>query len=424
MDLSRKKRGVGAALVAAVVAAVVVAMLTPTLGGAATPSVATVSGGKITVAGLGYVQTFGDADTGAAARFQAANQDKEVKGYTFDYKELADDKNDPNTALSEARRLVTQDGVVAIVPAVSVVTPSDYLTQQQIPWFGVGYDTTYCPDTKTGFGLSAYGCLIPPDPKRVPGTQWVLLKKQLESKGIQNPTLALLGTDTTSGKKSVQSGASAAEGAGFKVVYAKGAFPGPPAVVGDFSPYSQALLTSNDGQAPDVIYTSIAPTSALSLTALLNSSGYTGTYLSPFYSPLLLKPLQGAYVFLQFAGFESNATGVKTMMDQIDAYKPGTKPSLALSAGYFSADMFIQAVKNSLKTSKTLTSASIQKAAAKMTYQVKGTVGPTYYPQSFKTPNKSCATLEYDADGTSFEIVQPFYCTTKTYPVLPKFANG
>ena len=85
--------------------------------------------------------------------------------------------------------------------------------------------------------------------------------------------------------------------------------------------------------------------------------------------------------------------------------------------------MFIQAVKNSLKTSKTLTSVSIQKAASKMTYQVKDTVGPTTYPASFKYSVKACATLEYDADGTSFAIAQPYYCTTKTYPILKKFAG-
>jgi ABC-type branched-subunit amino acid transport system substrate-binding protein len=424
MQLSRKKRGVGAVLVTAVVAGLFAALLTPAAGGASTPRVATATGGKITVAGLGYAQTFGDAGVGAAARFQAANENKEVKGYTFDYKELADDKNDPATSLSEARRLVTQEGVLAIVPAVSVVTPSDFLTQQQIPWFGVGYDVTYCPEGATGFGISAYGCLIPTNPKKIPGTQWIQLKKQLATKGIANPTLALLGTDTTSGKQSVQNSASAAEGAGFKVVYAKGAFPGPPAVVSDFSPYSQALLAANDGKAPDVIYSSIAPTSALTLTSLLNNSGYTGTYLSPFYSPLLVSALKGAYVFLQFAGFEADSPGIKTMNEQIEAFKPGTKPSLALSAGYFSADMFIQAVKNSLKSSKTLTSASVQKAAAKMTYQIKDTVGPTQYPASFKIATKSCSTLEYDAAGTAFEIVQPFFCTNKTYPVLPKYSGG
>jgi ABC-type branched-subunit amino acid transport system substrate-binding protein len=424
MKLSSKKKGFGLLLIA-VVAGLVASLLTPAVGGAAAPRVATASGGKITVAGLGYVQTFADAGTGAAARFQRANDDKEIKGYTVDYKELADDKNDPATALSEARRLVTQDGVLAIVPAVSVVTPSDYLTQQQIPWFGSGYDNTYCPSSgQNGFGLSAYGCLIPDNPKKLPGVQWEQLKKQLAAKGIQNPTLALLGTDTNSGKVSVQSSASTATGAGFKVVYAKGAFPGPPAVVGDFSPYAQALLSSNGGKAPDVIYTSIAPTSTLSLISLLKGNGYTGTFLSPFYSPILLKSLAGSYVFVQFAGFEATSPGVKQMNADVEAFKPGTKPSLALAAGYFAADMFIQAVNNSLKTSKTLTSASVQKAAAKMTYQIKDTVGPVTYPASYKYSVKACSTLEYDADGTAFEIVQPFTCTTKTYPILPKFANG
>jgi branched-chain amino acid transport system substrate-binding protein len=424
MNVSRKRKGVGVLLVA-VVAALVAAMLTPAVGDAASPRVATASGGKITVAGLGYASTFGDAAVGAAARFQRANDDKEVKGYTFDYKEFADDKNEPATALSEARRLVTQDGVLAIVPAVSVITPSDYLTQQQIPWFGTGYDNTYCTESgKPGFGISAYGCLIPTNPKRLPGIQWELLKKELAGKGIAHPTVALLGTDTNSGKVSVQGAASTATGAGFKVVYAKGAFPGPPAVVGDYSPYAQALLDSNGGKGPDVIYTSIAPTSSLSLINLLKNNGYTGTFLSPFYSSILLKPLTGAYVFLQFAGFESTSKGVQQMMDDVEAYKPGTTGSLALAAGYYASDMFIQAVKNSLKTSKTLTSASVQKAAAKMTYQIKDTIGPTRYPASFKIGTKACSTLEYDADGTAFSIAQPFTCTTKTYPVLPKFANG
>jgi ABC-type branched-subunit amino acid transport system substrate-binding protein len=422
MNRSRKRKGFTLLLVA-VVAGLVAALLTPAVGGASAPRVATASGGTINVAGMGFAQTFADAGVGAQARFQRANDDKEIKGYTIDFKEFVNDGNDPATALSEARRLVTQEGVLAIVPAVSVITPSDYLTSQQVPWFGVGYDNTYCTDGKPGFGISAYGCLIPDSPKRVPGTQWQLLKKELASKGIQNPTLALLGTDTNSGKSSVQSSASAATGVGFKVVYAKGAFPGPPAVVSDFSPYSQAILTANDGKAPDVVYTSIAPTSSLSLINLLKNSGYTGTFLSPFYSPVLLQALKGAYVFLQFAGFESDAKGVQQMMDDVEAFKPGTKPSLALSAGYFAADMFIRAVNNSLKGSKTLTSASVQKAAAKMTYQIKGTIGPTIYPASFKLGTQSCTTLEYDADGTAFEIVQPFYCTTKTYPVLPKFKS-
>jgi hypothetical protein len=86
--------------------------------------------------------------------------------------------------------------------------------------------------------------------------------------------------------------------------------------------------------------------------------------------------------------------------------------------------MFIQSVKKALKTSKTLTSDAIQKAASTMTYQIKDTVGPTTYPDSYKYSVKACATLEYDTDGSAFAIAQPYYCTTKVYPILPKFASA
>ena len=360
------------------------------------------------------------------ARFQAANENNEVKGWKFDYKEFADDNNDPNTALAEARRLVTQEGVLAIVPAVSVVTPSDFLTQQQIPWFGSGYDVSYCTDGEKGFGLSVYGCLIPENPKRIAGVNWEAAQEGARHQGHRQADASRCSAPTRRrASRACRTRLRPPTGVGFEVVYAKGAFPGPPAVVGDYTPYAQELLASNDGQAPDVIYTSIAPTSALGLTGVINANGYTGTYLSPFYTPLLIGALKGAYVFTQFAGFEADSPAIKTgERRQIEAFKPGTKPSITLAAGYFSADMFIASVKASLKKSKTLTSASVQKAAAAMTYQIKDTIGPTKYPASFKVGTESCSTLYYDPDGTAFEIVQPFTCTTKTYPVLPKFANG
>jgi hypothetical protein len=58
-----------------------------------------------------------------------------------------------------------------------------------------------------------------------------------------------------------------------------------------------------------------------------------------------------------------------------------------------------------------------------MTYQIKGTVGPTKYPASYQIPVKACATLLYDADGTAFTIAKPFSCTNKTYPIVKKFAQ-
>lgn len=416
---ARKKRGVGLALVATV-AGLVAALLTPATGGASAPKAVTVSK-VITTAGLGYLKNFGDAATGTQARYQRANDTNEVKGYTFELKEFADDNNDPATALSEARRVVSQDGAVAIVPDVSLATPTDYLTPAQIPWFGPGYDTTYCKPGAWGF--SVYGCIILENPKVVPAPNWEQLYKQLVSKGIKKPSVAMLSTDSNSGKTGLQGSASAATGAGFNVVYAKGIYPAPPAVVGDYSPYAQALSTANNGAAPDVVYTTIPATSSIALVNQMKSGGYTGTFLSPFYSPLLLKAFTGSYIFVQFAGFESTSKGIQQMNKDVAAVKPNTPGSIALAGGYFGADFFIAAVKEALKTNKTLTTAAIQKAAAKMTYQVPDTIGPTKYPAAYKGQFEACSTLLYD-DGNAFTIAQKFYCTNKKYPVLPKFANG
>ena len=158
-------------------------------GRRAAPAAPTVSGGTIKVGGIGYVANYGDAAIGAQARFQRANDDKEVKGYKFQWTEFADDKNDPATALSETRRLVTQDGIFALVD-VSLATPGDYLTQQQVPWFGPGYDATYCPDPgREGLGLRRLR-VHPPRQSEAPptATSFALLKKELASKGVTNPT--------------------------------------------------------------------------------------------------------------------------------------------------------------------------------------------------------------------------------------------
>ena len=417
----RKKRKGAALLLVAVVAALVAALLTPVASGASAPRAVTISK-TITTAGLGFAKNYGDALVGTQARYKRANDTNEVKGYKFEVTEFADDNNDPATALSEARRLVTQGGVDAIVPNVSLVTPADYLTQSQIPWFGPGYDTTYCKPG--GWGFSVYGCIILENPKVVPGVNWEQLYTELTTKkGIKNPTAALLATDSNSGKTAVQGTASAAQGAGFKVVYAKGSFPAPPAVVGDYAPYAEALSTANGGSAPDVVYMTIPATSSIALVGQMKTGGYTGTFLSPFYSPLLQKAFEGSYIFVQFAGFESTSKGVQQMKKDVEAVKPNASGSITLAGGYFGADFFIAAVKAALKTGKPLTTATIQKAAASMTYQIPDTIGPTSYPKAYQNQFKACATLLYD-DGTQFTIAQKFLCTNKKYPVLPKFANG
>jgi hypothetical protein len=87
--------------------------------------------------------------------------------------------------------------------------------------------------------------------------------------------------------------------------------------------------------------------------------------------------------------------------------------------------MFIQAVKLSLKSSKTLTSASVQKAASGMTYQIPDTIGPTKYPSSYNIPDQACNVLDHvNDDGSGFTLSQPYTCTTKTFPIPSKFKGA
>ena len=76
--------------------------------------------------------------------------------------------------------------------------------------------------------------------------------------------------------------------------------------------------------------------------------------------------------------------------------------SLGTLAGYFAADMFIQALK---KAGKSPTQQTIQKAAAKMTYEVKNVIGPVKYPAAF-TQGSPCAQLaKSNGTGTDAGVV-------------------
>ena len=157
-------------VIVAIVALSATVLTTATASGAR--SVRGFDGTTVTTAGLGIGQNFGGDDIGTIARFKRANDTNEVPGIKFKYTEFADDKQDPATATSEARRLVTQEGVFAIVPDLSAVNPGPFLNQQHVPYIGWAFDNTYCSQTPTtklyGFGYD--GCLVPATPTVMPDT--------------------------------------------------------------------------------------------------------------------------------------------------------------------------------------------------------------------------------------------------------------
>ena len=84
-------------------------------------------------------------------------------------------------------------------------------------------------------------------------------------------------------------------------------------------------------------------------------------------------------------------------------------PSVLAAVGYFSADMFINALK---KTGKNLTVEAFQKVSSKLKYNVKNTAGPTTFPKDSEAPG-TCGTL-VTSNGTGYDVTVPYFCA----PVL------
>ena len=393
------------------------------VAGATTAQAASIrgfDGTTIRVASLGIKGQIPSVEWGAKARIKRFNDNNEIKGIKLDYVEFADDKQDPATALSEARRLVTDQKVFAIVGDISASNPVSYFKQQQVPYFGYAFDSTYCthkPD-KTLWGFGFGGCLTPDKPKVMPDNATKLLKYSQEKSGKAHPTMAVFSSDTQSGRGVVNTG-QLYKGAGFKVVFAKGIVPPPP--VSDYTPYVQQLLTSNKGKAPDVISCQLA-IDCIPIYKGLLANNYTGVYYHSLVSDALLEAMKGSVAATGWANFNDATPARDRLKADVAAVNPDQALDIGIAAGYFSTDMFISALKKVAKKGTShITPANVRKAASTQTWRIKGLVGPTKYPAATVKSTPACNTLLYD-DGTAWKTVTPFSCSTKTFKV--KGAKG
>jgi ABC-type branched-subunit amino acid transport system substrate-binding protein len=367
---------------------------------------------SITVAGLGQSAFFADSQIGAQARFD--EEKNGVFGRTITVTEFANDNSDPNTNLSEARRLVQQEGVFAILPLMSPVVGTatmQFLNQQKVPHVGWGIAQAWCKDP---YGFPFTGCIVPPTSIPNTGSTWGELvneyyKTQGEAKGSKGKTAAVITEDNDTGKEGlIEIEAQAKYGGKMKVTYGEAALPAPPAVIGDYSPFVNDIMTSNDGGPPDVVFvvTSFANTGPMSQGLL--DAGFTGLLTNAVaYDPRLVAAAEGQTVFTQF-NLPEDTSNAK-MQKVVDSIKSSAGADAAISqgvlAGYWSADLFVKVLK---KVGKNLTPEAFAKAASKFTYVIPGIIGPTKWPKAF-TQGAPCGTL-VQSNGTEYEIVVPYGC--------------
>ncbi len=375
----------------------------PAAGGGSTRGV---TDDSIKVGGLLQNAFFMGADVGAEARFKIENDKGGVFGRQIDFIGVRDDGGDNAQDAAEGRALVQEDEVFAVVPVITpALSAGDFFLQNKTPFFGWGIAAGFC-DNPAGFGFS--GCLTPPDPK-VAGGAWGEMIKQALGGSARGKTAAVISEDNDSGEVGHKVIAASAKAAGFRVVYSKNPVPPPPAAAPDPTPFANDILTSNRGEAPDVVFVVTSFSNVTLLQNKLLELGYDGVLTNAVgYDPRIASQFVGSSVYIQFNAYESVDEGNTNMQEIIDNIRavdadiPLTQPLLS---GYLSADIFVKALK---ATGKNLTAERFLATANKMKYSYKDVTSPIKYPRAHSLGGQ-CGTL-VESDGANYTIRVPYKC--------------
>jgi ABC-type branched-subunit amino acid transport system substrate-binding protein len=371
-----------------------------------------VTSSTVTVAGLGYSAAYGDAPLGAQAVFDAVNRAGGVHGRQIRFAGSTDDLGSPAADAAAGRQLISSRAVLAVVPTV---TPSfsaaPALARAHLPAFGWGLSTGFCNNP---YGFAITGCIAAPGPVRAASSAWgQLIARFLRARGARGrrTTAAVIGEDDTVGRQGVQTVAASATAAGMTVVYRRAPLPPPPNVLVDDTSDAQAVLASNGGAAPDVVFLVVSFANANGLSSALTGAGFRGVITdATSYDAGLAGAAQGRAVLTQFAVPESAPTSpaMAKIVAQIRQSNGGAPVDQAALVGYFSADFFVDALR---RAGRNPTPASLAQAAAHLRYSIRGVIGPTTYPaaQRYGTP---CGSLVVST-GTAYQVAVPYSCFAK-----------
>ncbi len=351
-------------------------------------------------------------DLGAKARFERANRDGGVNGRKINYLGAIDNKLDPAQDLPTAKKIVEQDKAFAVVPLVSPVLAQggQYLIRKKVPFYGWGITPAFC-NNDYGFGYT--GCLVPiAKENQVSTASAGLVEKLMGIKDGSGKTVALISEDDTAGQFGIKVIEAAFVADKWKVTYSKAALPsGSP--VTDFSPYTQAILSSNGGKAPDVMFHVTTVPNTVGLTKALKNAGFTGPQVNAVtYDPAFLKGAQGSaldkeYVFIQYGAFQEQSAINDQMLKDVKAVDSNqTVLTQDIAIGYYSADIFLNSLK---KVGKNLSRAAFIKTANDgSTYEIKDGIGSIQFPRDH-TNSVPCGSL-VQIDGGKYKVAVPLTC--------------
>ena len=416
---SSTKSGSTTATTAAAPATTAGAPVTPTTvsggtGGATLPTVVVppvtgdtttgVTSTEIHVGGIYYKTDFGDGPEGFNARLARQNAAGGIYGRKIVLDTMIDDGNDPNQDLTAAKTLVQEDHEFAVAPLFTEeLGGANFLNDSKVPFFGWSVEPRWC-DLNWGFGFWGNDCDLTRAPLALNFPP--IAAKLFSDDTLKGHTVALITGDVDSGRTAMLQFASVWRAGGAKVVLTDSSIPAPPAVVGDFTPYAEQILTANGGQPPDLLEILGDFGTTLGLDKKLIELGYKGIVLGyTDYDPRIVGTTKGMVTLLQYAPFESapQVPAIQQMISDLNAYKPGIPKTQAVESGWLTADFLIKAL---LKAGPNLSREALYNAInSGFTYDNGGVSVPVQWPLGHQLIQVGDTFVQ--DEGTSYKVLVP-----------------
>lgn len=379
---------------------------------------------------------------GAKARFERANRNKEVKGFTFKYGTCYDDESTPATNKAKLQQAVEQDQAFAIVPLTSqgfLPDNGNYLNQKHVPYFGYAFMPSYCGYSNP-FGFGTGGTVscdaLQQKGKGAPNDILIGSYVQASGKDIKSIKVAGIAEDTTAGRPGIEIVKVGVDSAGAKMVYAEAPLPFGSDPPGGYKPFAQKMIDS--GANLMMIVTSVGKVQQM--IEALREAGYTGDIMNfvysddrVFLSPKLKQDLANVYTVSPIVGASGNGGPAFTQIandlkaagfSKVGAVVPTditpTTITSGTSYGYGSADQFIEAVKATIKKKGTLTAENLANTLNEG-WQYKGlgeAIGPANFPSGHivAAPSGSAIQADVNANGGkgAWKVVVPLRAFTQS----------
>ena len=358
---------------------------------------------EIHFGGVYYKTYYAGADDGFNARLKRENDAGGVYGHKLVLDTMLDDNNVGDQDLTAVKTLVEQDHVFAVAPVVtSALASANYLESAKVPFFGWSIEPRWC-GLNWAFGFEGDDCDLTKAPLAL---NFPPAFQSLFSDGtVQNHTVAMMTEDVVSSITASNQFAGVWRSAGAKVVLVDSSIPSPPAVVGDFTPYAEKALTSNNGQPPDMIEIIGGFGTTVGLDKKLVQLGYKGKVLGfTDYDPRVRGTTPGIITLMQYAPFEqSDIPAVSQLISDLRAYKPDIVMSQSVASGYWTADFLIAALK---KAGPNLSREALYNAInSGFTYDNHGAMTPVVWPVAHELIQVGTALVQ-DA-GSSYKVLVP-----------------